>query len=381
MTGSMRAASILGSLLAALACSLPAMAQEVVDGHRRLAESEWGRLSASLANQQLFLDGRWVECHGDKVYLYKAEQLNGLLLVQQGSELWNRLVADRDADGQQLVKRRSAVRVFGRAQRRGNDCVLMVTRVQKLEDDDARFLTRLAGLGADPDAIHRLGEEVAAAAARYDDPRLRDALQRVRTRELQVRQQLLSPEDHEGALQLGRRMEELGDRLGAIRLYADLEGRSPLGPVRDAARERLVALNAILDRGAWIPFEEFKRAEGFLERKLPDGRVEWVSRQRAELEQVRLRELADKSLEAAVPRTDARQHGVDAEAGRITRGQTLTEVRRAAGMPVEVQHLRAPDRQDAPALWTQWVLADGRRVYFLRGEVIAVISPDVAWPE
>lgn len=387
--------AVWAALLLGLAAAAPTPAQERADGHQLLPEDQW-RLPAAAAGKRYFVEGRWHECWRDTLSLFRAEGSRDLLKVQPGSALQLALATNELTDGTKLVPERSRVRVFGTAERQGGKVVLAVTRVDRLEDDDVRLRRALEALGdrADADALAGLAREVRALGEQFGDPTLRALALEASRREVSARLEALGADDHAGALALADRMAAAGDRDGAIELCARVEGGGAPA-AREAARERLARLRAVQAGGRWVAFEAYKRAEGFVLRppledhKTPQGlssRIvegaapRWVRRELAELEEARRAELELRLGGIVEVRSNPGEMLAQAQARRLARGQSLAEARLAAGAPVVVHHLRALDSEQRDALWTGWAFADGRRAYFLNGELITARAQGDPWP-
>lgn len=362
----------LGLLLAA-----PALAQDEPPpaDHQLVPPEQWGKLPASAKGQKLYVEGRWHQCFGEKVLLWRSPASNGFLLVQKGTPLHDRLVKDRDSRNTPLKAGKSTVRLEGEAVVQGATCAIQLLRVIKLADDLELLRARLEQL-SDPEAMAALAREALALAERWGDDELRAFANQVVQRELHARRKDLAPGDAAGAEALGLRMLEVGDRQGAIQVLGEAE-RAATGPAKQRLRERLAGMEAVETHGTWMTRAEYRREEGFLERN-----GEWVRREVVELEEVREAELKSQKAEVGVVLVRGNGHalGKDAEAGRLSRGQTLAEVQLAAGLPAVSRHLEAPDPLGRPATWSQWILGDGRRVYFLNGEVIKVLAAKEPWP-
>jgi len=100
----------------------------------------------------------------------------------------------------------------------------------------------------------------------------------------------------------------------------------------------------------------------------------------------RRRELARQRRQFDPPRTKEHECEKAAKNGLIVRGQFFQEVSRAVGLPVSVYHMQAKSHDGKPVTWTQWVMQDGRRVYFVRGKkdpagtVISWTKAGTPWP-
>jgi hypothetical protein len=267
-----------------------------------------------------------------------------------------------------------------------------ISRVDLLEDDTVRFRRQLAELGGKPEVkeLARLVAEAAALAERYSDEELGEVVKELRAKELEVRMDKLAPDDFAGAMTLAAKRVEAGDRPGAIALYGSVETRGPES-FRAQARVKLAELRAVRAGGGWVPFEEFKAQEGFINR--PEGGAErWITKEQAELDDTIKAMLAlfEKSG-IVVFRSNPAQCGTAAQQKVLQKGQTLEEARLAAGQPVVVAHQRGVGAAGEALLWTQWVWADGRRAYFMApapkegevppsAELVLLKSSKDAWP-
>jgi hypothetical protein len=365
--------------LSALLLLLPAASRAQDEAppadHQLVPPAQWGKLPASAAGQKVYLEGRWHECFGDKLLLWRTPAASGFLLVDKGTPLHERLVKNLDSRNQQLKPGKSTVRVEGKAVAQGQACAVQVTRVIKLTDDMERLRARLAGLEK-PDQMAALAQEATSLAERWADEELRALAQLVVQQELHARQRDLKPGDAASAEALGQRMLDVGDRDGAIQVLGQAEQTSS-GAAQQRLRKRLASMGAVETHGAWMSGEQYRREEGYIDRE--GG---WVRRELIEMEEARARELKNQKAEVGVVLVRGNGHalGKEAEAGKLARGQTMAEVHLAAGLPTSARHLDAPDPLGRPATWTQWVLEDGRRVYFLNGEAISILPASTPWP-
>lgn len=382
----------LAPLALVLAALAPARAQErpPIREHTFLPEEDWARLGPEHVGKKLYLEGRWEELYGDWALLWKGPIVTrGLLWVPANSAIKLVLSRDRDSANEPLTSKISSVRVFGEGVKAGDDRVLIkVSRVDKLPEEDQQFLERLQAVGADADAIQRLAKECAERAKRFDDARLREVARSISRRELEVRAAALAPDDHAGRLTLAQRsLDEADDPHGAIELFgAIVESEGVPAQVHARAVERLEQLRAVrtltTDGGVeWVAYDVYKREEGFILRADTSGTPTWMSREVVELHLARDAELARQQQKIELPRSNPIKHLKDAEAKVVERGQTFPEVRLAGGFPVVVRHERGGSfLGEESSVWSQWILADGRRVYFVNGEVISWKAATDPWP-
>lgn len=359
-----------------------------VAGYAFLAEGRWGKIPAADAGKRFYIEGRWHQLYGDWILLYKgAINTRGFLWVSpQSGALKQVLAADKDSGGAGLRGKRSSVRIFGVAKKAGSRVVLQVERVEKLPDESEQYRTRLAGLGEDVDAVAELAKECATRAERFGDEALVAVGHTIVARELELRTAKLDAADYAGHMALAQRyLDEVEDPAGAIALYAHLVEEVPSlpGAVRQRVLARLERLKAVRahreGKWTWLPYAEFKAAEGFVAVRA-GGEVVWQRREEVEFRAIRAAELELQKRTLALPRTNPTKHAKDARQGLITRGQTYAEVRIAGGLPVFVRHHMQPYQQaDKEVPWTQWILEDGRRIYFADGEVIATRGANEPW--
>lgn len=349
----------------------PALAQEVPV----LPEAQWGKLPASAAGQKYAIEARWDEIFGERVILWRCEALRGVIVAPQGSPIQERLVRNRDTANEPLVPKKSRIRLECVAVAQGQGCLLRVSTVRKLPDDVTVQKEKLSKASG-PDAIAALVNETKALAERWDDDALRALASEMVAKELTARRAALKPGDVKAAEALGQRMLDVGDKDGAIQVLGEAERAATAGD-RAGLRSRLQAMGAVETNGAWLSRSDWRKKEGYVQRG-----GEWIKAERIELEQAREVELEKQAADVGVVLVRGNGHACwkDAEQGKVVRGQTEAEVHLAAGLPVRAAHLEAPDRDKRPARWSQWVLADGRRVYFLNGEVISIYAADQAWP-
>ena len=390
MTGTSRL--LVGAALAvsALAWCPRAAAQEraPIGGYEYLPEERWGKLAPDDDGKPYYLEGRWHQLYGDWVLLFNGPiNTRGFLWVSpRSAALKQVLAADKDSGGRGLRKKRSSVRIFGRAKKGASSVALQIERVEKLADESEQFLERLEAAGEDVAAVQALGRECAVRAERFGDEALAGVGRRIVARELELQTARLDASDHEGRLALAERyLAEVEEAAGAIRLYAQLleKTASLPAPVRARVLARLDQLKAVRAQRdgewTWLPYAEFKQAEGFIRVQTSSGQT-WVRAEAVEFAAVRAAELEQQKRTLALPRSNENKHAKDARQGRITRGQTFAEVRIAGGLPVHVRHHLQPYLQaEKDAVWTQWILEDGRRVYFAEGEVVTIREASEAW--
>ena len=348
-----------------------------VDGTRytELPESYWGRLSNEWAGRNLFAEGRWDECFGATVSLFQApDGTRHFFTVAEGSPLQRQLASDRASDGSRLTSERSTVRLFGVAQTRGDRCVVSLTRVVRLPDDVDTLRAEASVAGLTPQQIRAVADRARSRGQRYNDAALLALAEELELRELDARHATLDRSDHAAALDLADRMIELGNVDGALPLLAAAESQAPTAPLRQRARDRLSDVGAIRNQGQWILFDAFKRREGFVQHN-----GAWVRPEALELQAARRAELELQAQEIVPRRAQSVQAARQAEAGTIIRGQNMYEVRVAAGFPDRVRHLSAPDSDGSDIIWTQWILTDGRRIYFADGLVVSQRPADTPW--
>ncbi len=375
--------------VAALALAAPgARAQEPINGHTFLPEANWGKLPASAAGQRFYTDARWETCWGDQVTLFKGPPD---FFVAADGPVQQALVDDRIPGTNppvRLVKGKSRLRVFGRAERRGALTVLVVESAQPLIDDVARLQQAAAAVARDPERLAALAREAATLGEKYDDTDLRSLATQLTRQELEVRREAIAADAFAEWLALADRYRALGDRVTAIAVLSHVHGESDDAGLRGPAQARRGSLGAVETREGWVTYERYKSDEGFIERTAKDGSSRWLKKEQAELEDVVVAEQLLRTGAIVEARVQVVQHGNNAAAGKLERGQTMQEARLAGGPPVSVHHQRAPESNDAgarPAVWTQWVFADGRRAYFigLEGQPPVIVTAKArteAWP-
>jgi hypothetical protein len=369
--------SLASLLLVGLASPGVAQAQ-AIDGHQRLTEEYWGsdKLSQRAAGRQYYLDGRWGGVAGDFVGLFP--QLPGRFLIVPDGQLKESLISGElpvDDGVIRLERRLSRVRVFGTARADGRGCLLDVTRIVKIPDDLQRFRDELRQAGRDPDAIAALIERVRQAAETYDDDEVGALAHQFGLQLLDLRVELLAPDDFAGALALADDL--VAERpQQAVRLLAHVEANGS-GFHQQVAGRKLADLGAIQSGDTWILLNAFKRSEGFIQR---NGR--WVRREHAEFDDQIQAEIDLQTGQVQLIRDNPVRHMQSAERGQVVRGQTMPEVRRAAGLPEFTEHRPGAHPQtQTDTTWTQWLMADGRRVYFVGGEVFATLSGRQGLPD
>lgn len=369
--------ALLPLLAIAASCPVAGAQERPINGHTFLPDG--ARLQANQAGQRFYVEGRWESCWGDQVSLYKEKGPAGFFFADPRVQP---ALAGDELPGSdpvvRLVSKKSRVRLFGRAERRGAAVVFVVESAQRLEDDVTRLQGAARQAEGDPDLLAALAREAATLSVRYDDADLRALGAQLTRRELEMRRAALPAAAFRDWLALADRYRALGDRTTAIALLSHVERNADDVGLRGQAQTGLSEVGAVRTREAWVTFERFKSDEGFIERKAADGSSRWVKRELAELEDVVAAEQALNADAIVVPRTNPVQHGANATAGKLERGQTMHEARLAGGPPVTVYHHRAPDAPGVsgrPALWSQWIFADGRRAYFLGrdGDEVSVL--------
>jgi hypothetical protein len=357
-------------LVCVLAAQVAAQGKPAIDGYTYLPTPSLGRLAPGDVSKKYYVEARWQECWKDSITLCREPEARKSLVVTFPSDLQTNLARDQDSAGQKLTAGVSNVRLRGTVERGGDRPVLRVDKVELLEDDLTRLRARLAALGekATPEQLSQLANEVRPLAERYGDQRLVAFAGELSQREIAARLAGRDPNDFEGALRIGAELQKT-DRRGAITIYGDVEARAPEA-LRKEARQRLAQLRAYRAASGWVPYEEFKASEGFVRRG--EGAEErWISRERAEFEATVAAEMAKRDGpdggNVIVLRSNPAVAGKKAEARQLEIGQTLEEARLAtAGIAqTMVDHHLHTDSTAQQLLWTQWVLADGRRLYFL----------------
>lgn len=342
----------------------PAPTPQPIGEYAYLPEANWNRLPASAAGRKFYVMGRWKECWNNQVQLHKFET-SPAFFIAGNEELRQALVEDDlPSQADALVKGRTPVRLFGRVAAFENRMVLMIERVEALPDDAARLQQAAGAAGNDPDRLSAVAAEAFELGTKFEDQQLLQLHRAVRLQELEVRRVALGETAYREWAQLADRYRQLGDRISAIRLLDHVFQKAP-EELKRTAQAQLELLQAVQTAAGWVPIEAFKAEEGFVQR----GGA-WVRKELAELTDIIDKEMADRRQTVVEPRHNPVQHGNNAQANRLERGQTLEEARLAAGnaSPVFVYHVRAPDETQRMALWTQWILADGRRAYFMGRE-------------
>ncbi len=338
----------------------------VLDGYTYLPTSSLGRLGPGEVGKKYYIEARWQECWKDSITLFRETEARRTLVVAFPSPLQTNLARDQDTAGQKLTANVSNVRLSGTVEKGPERLVLRVAKVELLEDDLVRFQARLAALGekATPQQLSQLANEVRPLAERYGDQRLVTFSGELSQREIAARLAGRNPNDFEGALAIGAELQKT-DRRGAITIYGDVEARAPEA-LRKEARQRLAQLRAYRAASGWVPYEEFKASEGFV-RRGEGAQERWITRERAEFEAVIEVEREKRKDQVVIVRSNPVQAGKAAEARRLETGQTLEEARLATAgvLQTMVDHQATADAEGVRSLWTQWVLGDGRRLYFL----------------
>jgi hypothetical protein len=350
-----------------------------------LSEKRWGKLGTRDFNKTYYVEGRWDRVHGEGIVLYRGLVDTKSFLHIPDGPLKDRLTGKLASNGGKLERKRSLVRVLGVATRGSQGTYLKVSRVDKLPNDEETFLKRLRALKSDPVGIANLAKECAARAKRFDDKVLQQTVGTIIHRELDVRVQALGAADFPLRLRLAARFrKELHDTAAAITLYATVhEATKADSKLRAEALRELHALRAVRvkvkkSHWSWVTYEDFKRAEGFIQRRDLDKVVRWVRRELAELRDAITAEKKRQKGQIDPARTDPYQCAKDARAGKLRRGQTFAEVRRAVGFPKRVFHI--PDGGKEKGEWTQWVMPSNARIYFHNGWLVNSKLRTDGWP-
>lgn len=407
LTGSARRALILGALGCALSLGVlgpqVASAQEVVEqgGEKwtQIPEERWGKLGTRDFGKNFCVTGRWFQVQGSGLVLYRSKVNTKSFLRITPGPLKDLLVAGLSSKRKRLLRKRSLVRVYGKAAPSGSGTYLGVDYVEKLPDEEDTFAKKLEEAGDDVAKISALAADCAERAKRYEDPALETMAEKINQRELQVRAKALAADDHAARFELAKRFRsQANDVKSAIELYSLVfEAEKAPQALRAQAEEELLGLRAVRvrkgpDAWGWVTYGEFKRSEGYLPRK-EDGRLVYVRREYAELLEEIETETKRQAAKIDPPRQNPFKAGQDAKSGKIVRGQTYPEVRAAArAFPKFVYHKVLPWGGGSRALWTQWVMPDGGRVYFLAiegddkktfppSEVIGRRPAGTPWPE
>lgn len=374
---------------AALVVLAPALAfaqEPAINGHAFLPEASWGRLQPNQAGQRLYVVGRWELCYGNQITLFKG--VHRFFYTDPRDPRVQQALAIDVVPGtnppEKLVGKKSRVQMFGQTKAVEGRVVFLVESVRRIEDDVSRLQGLVARVSSDPDGLKALADQAKALAERFEDADLLSLYTQIVRQELDLRRERTQPQAFPQWLTLAERYAALNDQTMAITIYSHVEGNAEPAE-RDQARQRLKALGAVSTHEGWIPYARYKTEEGFIERAEEDGRTRWVRKEEAEFDDAMAAERKLQAGTIVVVRANAVQHGTAASAGRLERGQTLAEARVAGGQPVAVFHRRAPDPESRPALWTQWIFADGRRAYFLGNDsepsvAISVKTAKEAWP-
>jgi hypothetical protein len=370
------------ALLAAPALA-SAQQEPPINGHTFLPEARWGQLQANQAGQKLYVVGRWDVCFGNQITLYKGVTAFFYAIPQIQPSLAVDEVPGTNPPVK-LVGKKSRVRMFGQSKAVEGKVVFLVESVVRIEDDVSRIQGLVTGVATDPDGLRALADQAKALAERFEDADLLSLASQIVRQELELRRARTPRDDYPQWLALAERYAALGDLAMAITANDHVE-KNGSPAEREQARQRLKALGAVSTSEGWVPFARYKTDEGFVERTEEDGSSRWVRKEEAEFDDAMKAELDLQRGKIVVVRANAVQHGTAATSGRLERGQTLEEARVAAGQPIAAFHRRAPDAEQRPALWTQWIFADGRRAYFLGNEsepsvAISVKGAKDAWP-
>lgn len=341
-----------------------------------LPESRWGTLSTKDFGLRFCVEGRWSQVRGSGILLYKSTIDTKQFLQIGAGPLKENLTAGLSGTSQKLERKRSVVRIFGKAAKGPQGTYLSVEQVFKLPDAGESYLERLGAAGDDPAKIAALARECAAETARYEDEDLAKVAQKIARRELEVLAKKLGPADHARRFELARRFEkEAADPASAIALYSLIyEAGDAPKELKAKVSDALLGLRAVRvhsgpESWSWVTYEEFKRSEGYLLRKPEQGEPYYIRRELAELLEVIALETERQTIKIDPPRQNPYKAGQDARTGKIIRGQTYAEVRAAAGsFPTRVYHRILPWGPKGRALWTQWELPSGGRIYFLSVE-------------
>lgn len=341
-----------------------------------LPEERWGKLGTRDFGKNFCLTGRWLRVAGSGIELYMSKTPTKRFIRITPGPLLENLTAGLSTGNKKLLRKQSLVRIFGKANPSGAGTYIAVKRVLKLPDELDTFAAELKAAGDDVAKISALAKDCSARATRYGDSALAAMAQKINRRELQVRAKSLAPGDYAGRVSLAKRFQsQADDPRSAIALYSVVyESEKAPAALRKAAKTALLSLRGVRirkseDTWGWVTYEDFKRSEGYLPRK-QDGRIVYVRQEYAELLTLIEEETKRQASKIDPPRQNPFQAGQDAKSGKIVRGQTYPEVRTAAGaFPKTVYHKILPwGGSGIRALWTQWIMPNGGRVYFLSVE-------------
>jgi hypothetical protein len=328
------------SLVIVLALASAASAQEVVTS-RDLEGATWGeRLGKALA-----LEGKFQGYATGEVTL--AGVGAGKLVVDRATPDGERLDADlagfRIGKTKLDRKGRSNVRITGVA--RDDPKRLVVSRVEKLEDDIERLRRLATRPGADLAALAR---EATALAREQDDPELSEW---ARARFEESLDGTRAP-DAEAACQRARDYRDLA--------HVTSKAIASLVPYADDRRARalLDELGAVRHRDRWISVDELKAELGFVR-----SNGKWVTALHAELEaEVEKQRALARDRVGSLRQFTPRIYEKAGSEKRLLEGMFKAEVASVRGFPRSVERLT----DSSGVTWDQWVFADGSRAYFTR---------------
>lgn len=345
---------------------------------------------SELLGKTVRVEAKFKECWGGKyVSLVAHSELK--FYVAPSSKIAERVKRDLDSNGKPLVNETSNVEIVGSVVRNqgfptSQKIVLRLDEIRRIADDVPRFEARLAATDRSAEKMH----DVAAAARRWARIYKSQALQQwaieLDRKSLEKRAAALKPDDVEGWIKLADdTLRLLEDRPLAIRrldtCFRALDSEDDKR--RKAIARKLESLKAYFYEGQWIGYDEFKRREGFVERK-QGGEMVWIRRERAEFE-----DLIAKDLErtvASLIKMDAYLKN-QAEKGRIVLSMRPTHVTQIVlgdtplGLPAEVDRVRRTADNKVERVYVQWIYPGNRRFYFVDGRLFAKRTPNDPWPD
>jgi len=351
------------------------------------------------AGKKLRVDGKFKECWGGNVYLLG---INLKLYVAPESKLAKSLTGTppKDTAGRKLTNKVSNVLVTGRivdnsggAERFApRQIVFIVEELVKTLDDQGRFGSLVARVKkqnpADFKGIHEVARQARLWAMKYGNGKLQSWANKRDREALELHGKTIAASDFKRFEDLAELyIRKLGDKSAAIKVL-DRVNRKSKEPVQKArTKARLEALEAYYYRGRWIPYLEYKKVEGYLERTAGKAKI-WVRPERAEfLDVVAGDEPRRKRGDPPTPRIET-QLARKARKGQIVDGMRRSHLVAVAkkdggtlGFPSFVDRTLIVAGAGRRYVYDQWIYPDGRRFYLVNDSLFKRFEAKAALPK
>jgi hypothetical protein len=375
------------SLLLILLVCTPSFAQ----GEKIYTPPEFFKQLNNLVDKQVKLDAKYYEMWGeDKLKHFKIVSFKELkFYLPPKGKLRERLNRNTDINGIKIFGKKSNVEISVRIYkpRPGERTpYLFLTSVVKTADDIDRFRLQLdTVIEKDPnDIIGRFKVAISARkwARKYQIEALTQWSLTQDLSTLQQREKTLKKDDSQGWIQLAEfHLSKLKNKNRAIQIFGAVYDSNKDPKIKIALTKKLEALDAYFYNGRWIPFHDFKAAEGFIERKSKD-QSRWITKERAEFDDSIT---ADKKRSFPfLVKADSVYVG-DASVGRISKGMRPFQVvklfidKNEIGFPQQIDRSRLAVGSNV-RVYAQWVYDNGLRFYFVDGHLFAWNTKKTPYP-